>query len=94
VDLRESEDHPFLGQQIAQPRSFADETAARVDLAVMELLHHAEKEATQLIEDHRAQVEQLVAKLETEETLDAEAIKACLDPDNKVMPFVKKRKKA
>ena len=93
VDLRENEDHPFLGQQIAQPRSFADETAARVDLAVMELLHHAEEQATQLLEDHLAQVEQLVAKLETEETLEAKAIKACLDPDNKVMPFVKSRKK-
>jgi len=42
VDLRESEDHPFLGQQIAQPRSFADETAAQVDQAVMKLLHTAE----------------------------------------------------
>ena len=92
VDLRESEDHPFLGQQIAQPRSCADETAARVDQAVIELLQQAEKQVTQLISDHRARVEILVKKLEIEETLDAEAIKACLDPDNKVTPFVTKRK--
>lgn len=43
VDLRESEDHPFLGQQIAQPRTFADETAARVDRAVMLLVHTAQE---------------------------------------------------
>lgn len=31
VDRRESEDHPFLGQQIGQSRTFAVESAARVD---------------------------------------------------------------
>ncbi len=52
IDLRQSEDHPFLGQQIAQPRSFADETAARVDQAVIDLLHEAEKQATSLFRAH------------------------------------------
>ncbi|MDP4032889.1 MAG: ATP-dependent zinc metalloprotease FtsH [Pseudorhodobacter sp.] len=93
IDLRESEDHPFLGQQITKPRSFADETAARVDQAVMALLHQAEAQAVQLIEAHLPRVEALVARLETDETLDAETIKACLDPDNKVTPFSKNRKK-
>jgi cell division protease FtsH len=92
VDLRESDDHPFLGQQISQPRSFADETAARVDQAVIKLLHRAEKQASQLIDDNRARVENLVERLELEETLDADTIKACLDPDDTVTPFVKNRK--
>jgi len=91
VDLRESEDHPFLGQQISQPRSFADETAARVDQAVIKLLHRAEKQASQLIDDNRPRVENLVERLELEETLDADDIKACLDPDDTVTPFVKNR---
>ncbi|MBU2487039.1 MAG: ATP-dependent zinc metalloprotease FtsH [Alphaproteobacteria bacterium] len=80
VDLRESEDHPFLGQQIAQPRTFADETAARVDQAVITLLHEAEKQAVHLIDEHRDQVMRLVVRLEAEETLDLDAIKACLGP--------------
>lgn len=92
VDLRESEDHPFLGQQISQPRSFADETAARVDQAVIKLLHRAEKQASQLIDDNRPRVENLVERLELEETLDADDIKACLDPDNKVTSLVPNRK--
>jgi len=92
VDLRESEDHPFLGQQIAQPRSCADETAANVDQAVIKLLHQAEKQAGQLIGDNRERVENLVETLEREETLDADAIRACLDPDNKVTPLVTNRK--
>ena len=81
VDLRESEDHPFLGQQIAQPRNFADETAARVDQAVMALLNRAETQATELIDNHRGAVLHLVDRLEAEETLDRDAIKDCLDPD-------------
>ena len=92
VDLRENEDHPFLGQQISQPRTFADETAARVDQAVMKLLRAAEGQAVRLIEGHRDQMPVLVARLEAEETLDLEAIKLCLEPNDKVRNFVKKPK--
>lgn len=92
VDLRESDEHPFLGQQMAQPRTFADETAARVDQAVMNLLHEAEKQAKKTLEDHREQVTQLVARLESEETLDLDAIKSCLNGDNTITPFDKNRK--
>ncbi|MCC5958300.1 MAG: ATP-dependent zinc metalloprotease FtsH [Rhodobacteraceae bacterium] len=91
VDLRDSEDHPFLGQQIAQPRSFSDQTATRVDQAVMALLNTAETAAIRLIEEHRDQITQLVARLEAEETLDLDAIRACLDPDTKITPFAKHR---
>ncbi len=93
VDLRQSVEHPFLGQQMAQPRSFADETAARVDKAVMELLHAAENEAVQVIETHRDSVERLVAKLEAEETLDLDAIESCLGPETTITPFAKYRPK-
>jgi cell division protease FtsH len=88
TDLRESEDHPFLGRRIAQPRSFSDATAARVDAAVMELLHAAAAHATRLLEAHRDRVAQLVARLEVEETLDAAAIRACLAPDEKITPLL------
>jgi cell division protease FtsH len=87
VDLRESDEHPFLGQRIAQPRSFSDATAARVDAAVIALVHRAEAEAVRLIEAHREAVVCLVARLEAEETLDAAAIRACLAPDAKVTPL-------
>lgn len=92
IDLRESEDHPFLGQQISQPRNFADGTAAQVDQAVMALLHGAEAEAIEVIKQNRPHIDQLVERLEREETLDAAEIKACLDPDNKVTAFKKATK--
>jgi len=78
VDLRESEDHPFLGQQIAQPRSFADETAARVDQAVIDLLHTAEEQATAVVSAHLKEVMALVDRLEAEEVLDLDGITSCL----------------
>lgn len=33
VDQRQSEDHPFLGREIAQPRRFSETTAHDVDAA-------------------------------------------------------------
>jgi cell division protease FtsH len=91
VDLRDSEDHPFLGQQITQPRTFSDQTTARVDQAVMTLLHAAEAQALQIIEAHRDRVGQLVARLEADETLDLAAIRACLGPQDTIIPFLKCR---
>lgn len=93
VDLRESKDHPFLGQQIAQPRTFADETAARVDQAVMALLHTAEKEAIRLIEHNRERFNALVVRLEAEETLDLAAITECLGTATAPSPASKARKR-
>ncbi|WP_235915829.1 ATP-dependent zinc metalloprotease FtsH [Thalassovita mangrovi] len=84
VDLRQSEDHPFLGRSMAQPRSHSDATAAAVDQAVIELLKTAEAAATEALVQHRGQVERLVSQLEADETLDFDAIRASLDPDRVV----------
>ncbi|WP_432254810.1 ATP-dependent zinc metalloprotease FtsH [Limimaricola sp. AA108-03] len=84
VDLKQSEDHPFIGQSIAQPRSHADETAARVDRAVMALLKDAERRATEILERHRSEIDNLVEALEARETLDADEIRRCLDPEGRV----------
>ena len=80
VDLRDSEDHPFLGREIAQPRRFADETAAKVDDAVRELVLAAESDATRIIDTHRAAILKLVDELEQHETLDQDEIEKCLGP--------------
>ena len=84
VDLRQSEDHPFLGQSMAQPRDFADGTAAQVDAAVIELLKTAEARAAEVLAEHKSQVEQLIAELEAKETLEFDEIQTILDPESKV----------
>jgi cell division protease FtsH len=78
VDLRQREDHPFLGQTIAQPREHANETAARVDEAVIALLKGAEAEATRILTRHEKQVRALIDALEEKEVLDIDEIKTCL----------------
>jgi cell division protease FtsH len=93
VDLRQSEDHPFLGQSIAQPREYADETAARVDRAVMTILKNAETKATKILTDHKSGLEHLIKKLEVAETLDFEGIRECLSLNKNVLPLDAKTSK-
>ena len=78
VDLRDSEEHPFLGKEIAQPRHFSENSAQAVDIAVRQLLSDAQDRAIQLIRKNRSQLNRLIEALEQHETLDKEQIKACL----------------
>lgn len=85
VDLRQSDEHPFLGREIAQPRRFSETTAHAVDEAVRKLLKEAEQRACEAIENHRPAVERLITELEKEETLSAQQIEVCLGPQLKVV---------
>jgi cell division protease FtsH len=78
VDLRDSEEHPFLGKEMAQPRHFSENSAMSVDKAVKELLGNAEKQAIELITKHRERLDNLINELEQHETLDQEQIMVCL----------------
>ncbi len=78
IDLRQSEEHPFLGREIAQPRHLSEEMANKVDAAVSRLLHDAESRGIEILKRKRSQVETLVEALEREETIDRMAITAIL----------------
>jgi cell division protease FtsH len=80
VDLRESDEHPFLGREIALPRHFSEAAASEVDTAVRSLLLAEEARAEAVIRAHRDGLERLVAALEKEESLDRTAIEAALGP--------------
>ena len=79
VDLRQGEEHPFLGREIAQPRRFSESSAHQVDVAVRALLLEAESRALDVVRSHRVELDRLVEALEREETLDRSAIESCLD---------------
>ena len=81
VDLRDSEEHPFLGREIAQPRRHSEASARVVDDAVHALLQEAESRAEDVIDSHRVQIGRLVAELEERETLHREQVQACLNRD-------------
>ena len=78
VDVRDSDEHPFLGREIAQPRHFSEATAHSVDDAVRSLLVEAEGRARDLITHHRSRLDALVTALEDRETLDREEIEEIL----------------
>ena len=78
VDLRQSDEHPFLGREIAQPRRFSETTAHEVDKAVSELLQEAAERAGEIIAKNGQAMEHLVRRLEERESLGAEEIDACL----------------
>jgi cell division protease FtsH len=80
VDLRDSEEHPFLGREIAQPRRYSEASAQAVDQAVRQLLHEAEEQALAVIRAQRPALERLIARLEELETLQREQIEQCLGP--------------
>ena len=80
VDLRESEEHPFLGREIAQPRHYSEHSAEVVDHAVQQLLLEAEATACKTLEHHQADLERLIDALEKQETLKREDIEDCLGP--------------
>ncbi|MFW6027933.1 MAG: ATP-dependent zinc metalloprotease FtsH [bacterium] len=82
VDVRESDEHPFLGREMAQPRNVSEATAQAVDAAVRRLLTEAEQRAETLLTSHRVALECLVASLEHDEMLDGAAIDRCLAPMN------------
>ena len=61
VDVRDSDEHPFLGMEIAQPRRFSEETAQAADKAVRRLLTDAEAQAASVLEAPRERIERLIA---------------------------------
>jgi cell division protease FtsH len=78
VDLRDSEEHPFLGREIAQPRRFSENSAQAVDEAVKQLLKEAEARALSLIREKHTRLDKLISALEENETLDKDQVKLCL----------------
>ncbi|MCC7276434.1 MAG: ATP-dependent zinc metalloprotease FtsH [Alphaproteobacteria bacterium] len=78
VDLRDGEEHPFLGREMALPRRFSERMADVVDDAVRRLLLEAEERSVAIIRANRAALERLVAALEEHELLEREAIARCL----------------
>ncbi|MDG9670912.1 ATP-dependent zinc metalloprotease FtsH [Hahella sp. CR1] len=78
VDLRDSEEHPFLGREMAQPHHHSEFSAEIIDKAVRELLVSSETIAAELIRTHRERLDKLVSLLERSETLHKAQIDECL----------------
>jgi len=85
IDVRQSEEHPFLGREIAQPRRFSEVMSSKVDEAVLKLLRDAEERGQEIITTHRTVIEELIKKLVAEETVNHDEIEAILSSRKKAV---------
>ena len=69
-----AEEHPFLGRELAGPKEFSEDTARLIDDEVRRALTAAEHSASELLAEHLAQLDALVAELLQRETLSREEI--------------------
>ncbi len=74
------EEQPFLGYEITQGREYSEETAARIDQNVQELLKDRYTAVTRLLSRAREPLDRLVDMLLHDETIDQEEIVRILGP--------------
>lgn len=81
IDVRQSEEHPFLGREIAQPHYLSEAMSSKIDKAVLKLLYEAEERATEIITNHKLQVKNLINQLEIDETIGKDGIHRTLSEE-------------
>ena len=74
------QEQPFLGYEIAQSRSYSEETAARVDEEVQKLLEDRFAYTRSCLEEHRSELDKLVKALMEHETITQESLEEILGP--------------
>jgi cell division protease FtsH len=80
VAFRDSEDHPFLGKEMAEPRRYSEHTAQVIDEEMMRILNEASDAALSLLTENRDKLDQLAKALEESETLDEKDIETLIGP--------------
>ncbi|MEX0938910.1 MAG: cell division protein FtsH, partial [Pirellulales bacterium] len=81
VAYRTSEEHPFLGREMAQEhREFSEHTAQVIDEEVAAILRAADERARQLLNEHRGQLDTLARALEEREEIDEHEIEELIGP--------------
>jgi cell division protease FtsH len=69
VFFRASEEHPFLGREMAEPRDHSEHTAQLIDEEVARILREADDRAFHVLEEHRDDLERVTEALIEREVL-------------------------
>ncbi|WP_442777724.1 ATP-dependent zinc metalloprotease FtsH [Sediminicurvatus halobius] len=80
LGLNIGDEHVFLGREMAQPRDHSERLAELIDDEVRSLLRELEQETEELLRTHRAALDGLAEAVLERETLDADDVKALLEP--------------
>jgi cell division protease FtsH len=70
VNYGDSDQQPFLGYSLAQPRQYSEETAALIDRETKLLVEDAHEQARRLLREHRAELDTLANELLTSEIVE------------------------
>jgi cell division protease FtsH len=89
VFFRASEEHPFLGREMAELRDHSEHTAQLIDEEVARILREADDRAYRILEEHREDLERLTDALVEREVLTESEIeeivgKRLIDADDTV----------
>ena len=80
VAYRMSEEHPFLGKEIAEQREFSEHTARLIDEEVTRMLRQADDKARTTLNESRGKLDALANALIEREELDEKAITELIGP--------------
>ena len=80
IAFQADEQQPSPGYELAQGRDYSEETAARIDRDVEQLIADRQLVVRQVIGNARAKLDQVVNTLLREETIDQEALTRLLGP--------------
>src|SRR6185436_8979062 len=79
VNYGDSDQQPFLGYSLAQPRQYSEETAALIDRETKRLVEEAHERARNVLRDHRSQLDALANELLTKEIVEQARVMAILE---------------
>ncbi len=79
VNYGDSDQQPFLGYSLAQPRNYSEETAALIDRETKRLVEEAHERARNVLREHRGQLDTLAQELLTKEIVDQTRVMAILE---------------
>ncbi|MDF1499476.1 MAG: ATP-dependent zinc metalloprotease FtsH [Anaerolineales bacterium] len=68
----QKEELVFLGREISEQRDYSETVAEKIDTEVRSLVHHAYLRAKEILNQYRAQLDKIAARLIEEETLSRE----------------------
>ncbi len=83
VNLGRGEEHPFLGRELALPKSYSEEMAWLMDQEIRKLLVDAESEAEEILAKNRHLLDNLAEALIKEETLGKDDIERIIRESQK-----------
>ena len=74
IDLNTSQEHPYLGRDIQNPKEFSERTAQRIDEEIEKIVKHCYQKGETLLTEHHAKLELLAKTLAEKETLHAKEV--------------------